>query len=56
VSRVPDELCTTERPELLVSEPDHFVRCHIPGEERRKIATEVLAELNSAQAAKGVAT
>ena len=32
---VPDGACMTVRPELLASEPDHLVRCHIPSEERR---------------------
>jgi peptide/nickel transport system ATP-binding protein len=42
--RVPGDACQTVRPELLVSEEDHYVRCHIPGAERRAIATEALKE------------
>ncbi|HXG25950.1 MAG TPA: ABC transporter ATP-binding protein [Candidatus Binatia bacterium] len=41
--RVPGERCFTERPELLESERDHLVRCHLPAEERRSIAREVLS-------------
>jgi len=41
--RVPGDACSTVRPELLPSGPDHLVRCHIPSEERRKIATELLS-------------
>ena len=41
--RVPDEQCFNVRPELLVSDPDHYVRCHIPSAERRQIATSVLS-------------
>ena len=37
------ERCFTERPALLESERDHHVRCHIPAEERRSIAREVLS-------------
>ena len=40
--RVPDRKCFEVRPELLESEKDHLVRCHIPPEERRRIATSVL--------------
>jgi peptide/nickel transport system ATP-binding protein len=40
--RVPDKACFTVRPELLESDRDHFVRCHIPSEERRRIAVSVL--------------
>ena len=48
--RVPDGACASVRPELLESEPDHFVRCHIPTEERGEIAREVLAGLTAAPA------
>jgi peptide/nickel transport system ATP-binding protein len=41
--RVPGDACSTVRPELLPSGPDHLVRCHIPSEERRQIATQLLA-------------
>jgi peptide/nickel transport system ATP-binding protein len=41
--RVPGERCFTERPELLESDRDHFVRCHIPAEERRAIARQLLS-------------
>ena len=40
--RVPDRACFEVRPELLESDRDHFVRCHIPSEERRRIAVSVL--------------
>ena len=39
--RVPGEACLTVRPELLESEPDHFVRCHLKVEERQQIARDV---------------
>jgi peptide/nickel transport system ATP-binding protein len=39
--RVPGDACKTERPELLVSDPDHFVRCHLKVEERKQIARDV---------------
>ena len=42
--RVPGDACSTVRPELLESEPDHLVRCHIKPEERREIAAKVLEE------------
>ena len=40
--RVPGDACATVRPELLPSGPDHSVRCHIPAEERRLIATNLM--------------
>jgi peptide/nickel transport system ATP-binding protein len=40
--RVPNRACFEVRPELLESERDHLVRCHIPSEERKRIATSVL--------------
>jgi peptide/nickel transport system ATP-binding protein len=42
--RVPDGACFTVRPDLLptLGDDDHFVRCHIPSEERRRIAASVL--------------
>jgi oligopeptide/dipeptide ABC transporter ATP-binding protein len=40
--RVPGDACATVRPELLPSGPDHTVRCHIPPEERREIATALM--------------
>jgi peptide/nickel transport system ATP-binding protein len=43
--RVPGGRCFTERPELLESEPEHSVRCHLPHEERQQIANEVLHAL-----------
>jgi peptide/nickel transport system ATP-binding protein len=43
--RVPGGRCFTERPELLESESDHSVRCHLPHEERLQIANEVLHAL-----------
>jgi peptide/nickel transport system ATP-binding protein len=51
VDRVPDGACMTVRPELVASESDHLVRCHIPVAERREIATEALSALNAASAA-----
>ena len=43
-TRVPNGACFTVRPELLeAQESDHLVRCHIPSEERRAIASEVLS-------------
>jgi peptide/nickel transport system ATP-binding protein len=39
--RVPGDACKTERPELLESDPDHFVRCHLKVEERKQISREV---------------
>jgi peptide/nickel transport system ATP-binding protein len=49
--RVPDGACSTVRPELVASEPDHLVRCHIPSDERRRIAGEALAALHSTSVA-----
>ena len=43
--RVPGGRCFTDRPELLESEPDHSVRCHLPHEERQQIANDVLHAL-----------
>jgi peptide/nickel transport system ATP-binding protein len=40
--RVPDRGCFEVRPELLESDRNHFVRCHIPAEERRGIGLSVL--------------
>ena len=40
---VPNDLCTTVRPDLLESEPDHEVRCHLPVETRHTIASEALS-------------
>jgi peptide/nickel transport system ATP-binding protein len=39
--RVPGDACLTDRPELLESEPDHFVRCHLQIEERQQISQDV---------------
>jgi peptide/nickel transport system ATP-binding protein len=49
--RVPEGACMTIRPELVASEPDHLVRCHIPSDERRRIAGEALAALHSTSVA-----
>jgi peptide/nickel transport system ATP-binding protein len=38
-------LSVSTRPELLESGPNHFVRCHIPAEERQRISREVLRVL-----------
>jgi len=43
--RVPGGRCFTDRPELLESEPEHAVRCHLPHEERQQIANDVLHAL-----------
>ena len=40
--KVPGEACLTVRPDLLESETDHFVRCHLQVEERRGISQEVM--------------
>jgi oligopeptide/dipeptide ABC transporter, ATP-binding protein, C-terminal domain len=42
---VPDNLCTTVRPELIESEKDHLVRCHLPIDVRRKVAIEALSSV-----------
>jgi peptide/nickel transport system ATP-binding protein len=38
-------LSVSTRPELLESTPNHFVRCHIPAEERQRISKDVLRTL-----------
>jgi peptide/nickel transport system ATP-binding protein len=43
----------TERPELLESSPEHFVRCHLPPEVRKRISQEVMASLRGTTAAVG---
>jgi peptide/nickel transport system ATP-binding protein len=48
--RVPNEACFKDRPELLEAEASHFVRCHIPSEERREIARDVLSSPVGGQA------
>ena len=45
--RVPGGACLTDRPELLPSDPDHLVRCHLKVEERQQISREVLQILAS---------
>jgi peptide/nickel transport system ATP-binding protein len=46
ISRVPDNRCKTEHPDLLETAPGHEVRCHIPPAERRQIFTsEILPSL-----------
>ena len=42
-------LSETVRPELLPSGPNHLVRCHLPIEARRRIASEVLSTLAAGQ-------
>ena len=42
---VPGDLCTTVRPELLPSGPEHFVRCHLEPDVRRQVADEALSAL-----------
>lgn len=44
--RVPGDACKTVRPELLPSEPNHLVRCHLGVEERRQIARDTLRGLS----------
>jgi peptide/nickel transport system ATP-binding protein len=46
--RVPGDACLTVRPELLESEPDHFVRCHLQIEERQQISRDVREALAGA--------
>jgi peptide/nickel transport system ATP-binding protein len=53
--RVPNRACFEVRPELLESEKDHLVRCHIPPEERRRIASSVLGAGTGGGAALAVA-
>jgi peptide/nickel transport system ATP-binding protein len=43
--RVPDGACASLNPELIETEPGHFVRCHLPSDERRRIADHVLGSL-----------
>jgi peptide/nickel transport system ATP-binding protein len=45
--RVPGNACSEVRPELLESEPNHYVRCHLPADERRRIASEALTAVAS---------
>jgi peptide/nickel transport system ATP-binding protein len=42
-------LSQTVRPELVETEPGHFVRCHLSRDERQRISSEVLAALAGAQ-------
>ena len=51
--RVPNGACMEVRPELLLSEPNHLVRCHIPSTERHAIATEALDALSAKAAVAG---
>jgi peptide/nickel transport system ATP-binding protein len=46
--RVPGDACRTDRPELLESEADHFVRCHLQIEERQQISRDVREALAGA--------
>ena len=43
--RVPGDACLTVRPDLLASEPDHLVRCHLTLEQRSQISRDVLRVL-----------
>lgn len=54
--RVPEEACLTARPELVPSEPGHFVRCLLKPEERREIASDVRRLLAGAATSGAVAT
>ena len=47
--RVPGGACLTVRPELLESDPDHFVRCHLTVEQRKEISRDVLQVLAGGQ-------
>jgi peptide/nickel transport system ATP-binding protein len=42
---VTDGACLTRNPDLSATEPDHLVRCHLTGAERKRIAGDVLASL-----------
>ena len=42
---VTDGACLTRNPDLIATEPDHLVRCHLPRGERTRIADQVLASL-----------
>ena len=46
--QVPGEACLTVRPDLLESEPEHFVRCHLKIEERQQISRDVKQALAGA--------
>ena len=46
--RVRGGACLTVRPDLLPSEPDHLVRCHLPVDERQTISRDVLRVLSGA--------
>ena len=48
--RVPDRACFEVPPELLPSDEGHFVRCHIPSEERRSISAEALGAMTAVPA------
>ena len=49
---VPEGACQNVRPELLPSaDPDHLVRCHLPIEVRRRVATEALEAVSGSGAA-----
>jgi peptide/nickel transport system ATP-binding protein len=43
--RVPDDLCATTRPELLLAEPGHMVRCHMTTDERKTVSAAALGAL-----------
>ena len=46
--RVPGDACLTVRPDLLESEPEHLVRCHLQIEERQEISRDVKQALAGA--------
>jgi len=50
---VPDNLCTTVRPDLLESESGHLVRCHLTRDQRRTVAAEALNSAAGGGAALG---
>ena len=54
--RVPGEACLTVRPDLVLSEPGHLVRCLLKPEERREIARDVKRLLAGGPAAGAIAT
>jgi peptide/nickel transport system ATP-binding protein len=46
--RVTGGACSTIRPDLVATGPDHLVRCHLPIEERRQISANVRRVLSGA--------
>jgi peptide/nickel transport system ATP-binding protein len=48
-----DGLSLSTRPDLVETGPDHFVRCHLPPEVRKRISEEVMTGLRGTTAAVG---